>query len=48
LYEQRRLGTISDAKWGPLEADIIAAGREGRIAGAVNLVDGTELTRLVR
>jgi hypothetical protein len=46
LYEQRRLGHISDAKWGPLEADIFAAGREGRVAGALSLVDGTELSRL--
>jgi hypothetical protein len=46
LYEQRRLGQINDAKWGPLEADIFAAGREGRVVGALNLSDGTALSRL--
>jgi hypothetical protein len=48
LYEARRLGQIDDRRWGPLEADIFAAGRESRIAGALSLTDGTEMTRLVR
>jgi hypothetical protein len=46
FYKQRRDGHISDADWARREADIVAAGREGRIAGALNLVDGTELSRL--
>jgi hypothetical protein len=45
LYEQRRLGQISDARWGPLEADIVRAAGEGRIAGALG-PDGTEISRL--
>jgi hypothetical protein len=44
LYEQRRLGAIPDATWGPLEADIVAAAREGRVVGAVGR-DGTEVSR---
>jgi hypothetical protein len=48
LYEARRLGHIGDAQWRQLEADIFAAGRESRIAGAINPVDGTEMSRLVR
>jgi hypothetical protein len=34
LYEQRRLGRISDANWARQEADIIAAGREGRVTSS--------------
>jgi hypothetical protein len=34
LYEQRRLGRISDANWALREADIIAAGREGRVTSS--------------
>jgi hypothetical protein len=56
FYKQRRLGQISDAKWGPLEADIVKAaaqGRvkaaaQGRVVAAINPSDGTEMTRLVR
>jgi hypothetical protein len=44
LYEQRRLGAISDAKCGPIENDIVAAGREGRVRGAFDL-DGNQITR---
>jgi hypothetical protein len=44
LYEQRRLGQINDANWARQEADIVAAGREGRVVGAVG-PDGTELSR---
>jgi hypothetical protein len=44
LYEQRRLGKITDAQWGPLEIDLVAAGREGRVVGAVG-PDGTEMSR---
>jgi hypothetical protein len=44
LYEQRRLGAIPDAKWGPIENDIVAAGREGRVRGAFDL-DGNQITR---
>jgi hypothetical protein len=46
LYEERRLGRIDDTRWGPLEADIFAASREGRVAAALNLVDGTAMSRL--
>jgi hypothetical protein len=48
LYEQRRLGRINDQKWAPLEADIVAAGREGRVVGAIHPVDGTEMSRWAR
>jgi hypothetical protein len=34
LYEERRLGRISDANWALREADIIAAGREGRVTSS--------------
>ena len=47
LYESRRLGGIDAAKWGAIENDIIAAGREGRIVGAVG-PDGTEMSRWTR
>jgi hypothetical protein len=47
LYELRARNAISDAKWGPLEADIIKAGAEGRVVGAVG-PDGTELSRWTR
>jgi hypothetical protein len=47
LYEQRRLGQIKDAQWGPLEADIVKAGAEGRVVGAIG-PDGTELSRWAR
>jgi hypothetical protein len=47
LYELRARNAISDAKWGPLEADIIKAGAEGRVVGAVG-PDGTELSRWAR
>jgi hypothetical protein len=40
-YQHGQYGRV----WTP-QADIVAAGREGRIAGALNLVDGTELSRL--
>jgi hypothetical protein len=34
LYDQRRHGGISDANWAKVEADIIAAGREGRVTSS--------------
>jgi hypothetical protein len=46
FYKQRRDGRINDANWARREADIIAAGREGRVIGALNLTDGTEMSRL--
>ena len=46
LYEQRRLGQIDDRRWNQIEADIFAAGREGRVAGAISLSDGTAMSRL--
>ena len=46
LYKQRREGRIPDSKWGPLEADLVRAGAEGRVVGALNLTDGTALSRL--
>jgi hypothetical protein len=36
-YERRRKGQISDADWAKLEESIIAAAREGRVAGALPL-----------
>jgi hypothetical protein len=48
FYKQRRDGHINDANWARREADIIAAGREGRVVGAINPVDGTEMSRLAR
>jgi hypothetical protein len=35
---------ITDAQWAAWEAEIVAAGREGRIVGALNL-DGIPVTR---
>jgi hypothetical protein len=46
LYKQRRLGHIPDSKWAAIEADIIKAGAENRVAGALSLTDGTEMSRL--
>jgi hypothetical protein len=46
LYKRRRDGLIGDAAWARQEADIFAAGREGRVVGALNLTDGTALSRL--
>jgi hypothetical protein len=46
LYKKRRDGFIDDKSWAQIEADIFAAGREGRVAGALNLTDGTALSRL--
>jgi hypothetical protein len=34
LYERRRKGGIDDARWAPIEADIIAAAREGRVTSS--------------
>jgi hypothetical protein len=48
FYKQRRDGHINDANWARREADIIAAGREGRVVGALNLTDGTAMSRLAR
>ena len=45
FYKRRRLGGIPDAKWNALEADIVRAAGEGRIAGALG-PDGTEISRL--
>jgi hypothetical protein len=44
LYEQRARGGIPDASWGPIEADIVAAAREGRVRGVFDL-DGNQITR---
>jgi hypothetical protein len=46
FYKQRRDGHISDADWARREADIVKAAAEGRVAGALNLTDGTEMSRL--
>jgi hypothetical protein len=45
LYESRRLGRINDQKWAPIEADIVKAAGEGRVVGALNLTDGTTMSR---
>jgi hypothetical protein len=37
LAAKRRKGAYTDAQWAALEAEIVAAGREGRIAGALSL-----------
>jgi hypothetical protein len=34
LYERRRKGEFNDARWAQIEADIIAAGREGRVTSS--------------
>jgi hypothetical protein len=47
LYESRRLGHINDARWNPIEADIVKAAAEGRVVGAIG-PDGTELSRWAR
>ena len=46
FYKQRRLGHIGDAAWARQEADIVRAASEGRVVGALNLTDGTEMSRL--
>jgi hypothetical protein len=46
LYEERRAGRIPDNKWGPLEADLVRAGAEGRVVGALDLRDGTQMSML--
>jgi hypothetical protein len=46
LYDRRRKGEISDTDWARWEADIFAASRQGRIVGALNLSDGTQMSRL--
>jgi hypothetical protein len=46
LYEQRRLGQIDDATWAKWEPAIIQAANDGRIAGALNLRDGTQMSML--
>jgi hypothetical protein len=48
LYKRRRDGLIDDRSWAQIEADIFAASRQGRVIGALSLVDGTEMTRLAR
>jgi hypothetical protein len=45
LYDQRRHGAINDANWARIEADIIAAGREGRVTSSFDKY-GNE-TRLI-
>jgi hypothetical protein len=44
LYKRHRDGLIDDKSWAAREADIFAAGREGRIVGAIG-PDGTEMSR---
>jgi hypothetical protein len=48
LYKRRCDGLISDADWARREADIVKAAAQGRVVGAINPVDGTEMTRLAR
>jgi hypothetical protein len=47
LYAQYMRGAYRgrEAEWRALEADIIAAGREGRVVGALSLDDGLPVTR---
>jgi len=40
----RRKGVYSDAEWAAWEAELIAAGREGRVIGALD-ADGLSITR---
>jgi hypothetical protein len=40
----RRKGAYSDAQWAAWEAEIVAAGREGRVIGALD-ADGLPITR---
>jgi hypothetical protein len=46
LYKRRRDGLIDDKSWARQEADIVRAASEGRVVGALNLIDGTALSRL--
>ena len=34
LYERRRKGEFNDARWRPIENDIVAAAREGRVTSS--------------
>jgi len=45
LGRLRRKGAFNDAEWARWEAEIVAAGREGRIVGALHPVDGIPVTR---
>ena len=44
MWRLRRKGQINDADWARWEHEIIAAGREGRIAGALHPTEGTAVT----
>ena len=44
MWSMRRKGEISDQEWARWEHELIAAGREGRIVGALG-IDGMPVTR---
>ena len=44
MWQRRRQGKIDDAAWARWEHELVAAGREGRIAGALN-IDGVPVSR---
>jgi len=44
MASMRRRGQIGDAEWAKWEHEIVAAGREGRIRGALN-IDGVPVSR---
>jgi hypothetical protein len=41
----RRKGAFSDADWARWENEIVAAGREGRVVGALDPVAGIPVSR---
>jgi len=41
----RRKGAINDADWARWEYELVAAGREGRVVGALDPVAGIPVTR---
>jgi len=45
MARRRRKGEISDADWARWEYEIVAAGREGRVVGALDPVAGIPVTR---
>jgi len=44
MWERRRQGRINDADWARWEHEIVAAGRDGRIVGALD-IDGIPVSR---
>jgi hypothetical protein len=44
MWAMRRKGEINDQEWARWEHELVAAGREGRVVGALG-IDGVPMTR---